>query len=813
MPGPVVAQQPTQVSDQETLARTAVAAALPEPSTPMHFRVDLPHGSLRGCVVTAELREPVAGATVKLRSLNDCLPAGLTVIDSRDVARTANSGADGAFAFAELPGGAYELLASTANGRSAKIRMAIGEGEQQVTLALAHPDPLRGLVVVKVVDPNRLPVEGADVTIAAVDADGDAIGWNGKPPIMGRTGRDGVFRFEDPSLEQIGAGLVLARCGDRVGICKKVDDWVRASVEVVVDQPGILVGSLVGLPGHDWSEGTVTLHALFGAGVAQGLDWATVRTHPDREGSFRVEGLPAASYQLELDADGVARVLPAKRGGNAAMSRYPWEAAAIRIAAGATTATTVAVGAAAKLRGLVFDAGAAPVAGAEVTVRWRADFGSVALYSHWRAPALRSQASSPFTCMTARTDAHGRYEFSQLQPGVHDVMVTRSGLGMDARPCIALAAGGTVELQHRLVVGGMIHGIAGRDRVCVRDASGSGCLQSLESRHGFRLAGLAPGSYVVGYRTGAGIDDFEPVRTVGVAAGEAVWVDLRQANSCIVDGTLFAEGEPLAGIEVGFDDAGPADAFTGADGSFSVAVGDMVVANTVVLHFSHRAVGIGETRLSGPFAATRHLGSIVLQARRVEVRVLDEEGQPVEAAIEMSGRQLRVPGGLLREQWVRMGELEVCSQIHGGETPGIAVSRSQLTVQIPATGAVPAIVIRRQPTGAARVRVVDADGAAVVGAGVKIVEWDRQGPPPEETAGFYARSGRGRTAFGWTDRDGLAIVRDLHAVPVLVYLWELQGRRYDYKSYDSWTIVPPPADQIVTVRAGETAEVTLRLPR
>src|SRR5204863_1887266 len=128
----------------------------------------------------------------------------------------------------------YELRAVAADGRRGRDTVAIGEGESDLALELAAPDPYRGLIVVKVVDPDRQPVAGAEVTAAVCDRERGAIGWNGTPPIAGRTGRDGVFRFDDPDrLERMLYGMVLARLHDRVGLATvNGQPWA----EVVVDR-------------------------------------------------------------------------------------------------------------------------------------------------------------------------------------------------------------------------------------------------------------------------------------------------------------------------------------------------------------------------------------------------------------------------------------------------------------------------------------------------------------------------------------------------------------------------------------------------
>lgn len=101
--------------------------------------LSLPAGSLKGAVLDAKTRQPVAGATVALKG-----PEG--------TAATLTAGLDGTFARAELPLGAYALRVSAPGFEVSELRAEIkGGGDRPLLVALT---PLPGVLSGRVTGPG-----------------------------------------------------------------------------------------------------------------------------------------------------------------------------------------------------------------------------------------------------------------------------------------------------------------------------------------------------------------------------------------------------------------------------------------------------------------------------------------------------------------------------------------------------------------------------------------------------------------------------------------------------------------------------------
>jgi hypothetical protein len=541
-------------------------------------------------------------------------------------------------------------------------------------------------VIVKVIDASRTPVEGAAVTLALICTQRGPVGWNGTLPVQGTTDRDGLFTFDDPAaVGRVNGALVVARKGDQCGSARiglSRDGASRTFVEVLVGKPAAIAGCITGGGVLDWSTSRVNLYLSLDYGsVVPELSWARFSVHPDPSGSFRCEGLPNGEYQYELaDAPGVIRRLGDRSAGIQKT---------VQVAAAGTAVITIPVEAAAVVRGRVTDGEGGPVDGAEVTAQLQMGYSSTILFRHREPQATRVQTSGIFTRITVRTDVDGRYELAQLVPGAYDLLVARVGLGMDARPGLILRVGEPVILEHRLIAGGMIRGISGDNSwVCLREAAANGCVHALGKRAAFQIAGLAPGRYDVGYWSGD--TAFHFVRTVTVEAGKASWVDLRQPDSCVVCGALFSQGTPMCGVEVS---AGRVSTITAGDGTFALAVGDIAVGRARAgLTVRHNGVRIKDCSFTGSLAGRLQLGSIEIAAHRLQIRVLDVDGQPVRAILTLYEgyavpEPMVVDNGVLEDQWVHPGELHVEARLADG-----TVIRKDLS--IPTVGEPAPVVLR-----------------------------------------------------------------------------------------------------------------------
>lgn len=845
---PVVVPAEQARADEPLVVRAPVAESTAKPEAAAGADLQAPRGSLSGRVLDEDTRLPVAGATVELRArapATDMAPSSAASTTSARK-RTATTTAGGAFAFPDLGAGAYELAARDENGRARFTTCAVGSTQEVVDLLLRPPHAWRGLLVVHVVDVAGADVPDAAVQVVATCTRRGAVGWNGTLPIEGRTDREGVFQFHDPErLELVFEGMATARSRDgRVGrtvIARPEHRGYSPRVRIVVDRPGEVRGELSGLLGRRWSGTKVRVHPTWVYGALRpGLRTGVATVPVSAAGTFHVEGLEAGRYAFELlDAPGVRCVYA-----DFERQQYGQFLPVVLVPAGQPTSVSIAVAAAARLRGRVVDENGQPIEGAEVVAaacvlpevdpRAAAFLGARARKPDpdlviWRQPVLdvEDDAASFHLASATRTDGRGEYQLTQLQPLAHDVWVSAPGCARDLRLGVVLSEGGETTLEHRLVRGGSIHGVAVEDvMVGTRRAiAGAPLLVVQPSAGAFTVAGLEPGEHEVGYWQSE--RRWIPVRRVRAVAGESIWVDLRREAAVSVQGTVLVQGEPAAGIEVA---CRRAVARTAADGSFRLSLDEAGVAGIGGrLTFRHRGLFLSSRDLTEEVLPDGiHLGSIPLEARCIDLRAIGVDGRPAAALLRLEGRGIlqsheppvAVPAadGELREQWFPLGAHEVSAQFADD-----AVARAAVTVT-PDEPAGP-IVLRAQPGGRLALRVIDARGRPVGGVTVDVFAWGRNTPAPDSGARLCA--GRDPEAGQWfvhTDRDGAAMVR-VPAGPVLAFVAQLEGgmERFGYDdppaaaarapSPGVWTgnLGLPPAEAVVDVQPSAVSRATLVL--
>lgn len=345
--------------------------------------------ALEGTVVDDATGAPVANAQVRVAR-----PA---------LAAEATTDAEGRFG--PLPGGGLGervLVAVTADGRApilepVHLRMP---GTQSVLLRLRESAPWTG----RVLDGDGRPVAGAEV---GYTSDGIAVALRG-----GRTTTDdqGAFTLPPPPVPAPGRRVVLvARAGDALGaVALRPDQVPPAPLDVTVLRGATVTGRIVDSEGQGlagvgvrltpaWSEvpraarpspATSRLHA-FNAVGNEGLATATAA-----DGSWRLDGVPAGTFQLRLRRDGVLhareeRILVDARGGDGG---------------------TVVLDAGHELRGEVVDARGTAVAGAVVNV----------------------QPASGGPRQRTTTDADGAFAVPGLRAGTYTVRALIAGRSGDA---------------------------------------------------------------------------------------------------------------------------------------------------------------------------------------------------------------------------------------------------------------------------------------------------------------------------------------------------------------------------------------------
>jgi len=281
-------------------------------------------GAIAGRVQTAS-GQPVEGAQVQALRLSDAAPAGGDTTD-----------ATGGFRVDGLEGGEYSVAASAPPGRALAAAVRVGDREEAEVVLVLGGDVIRG----RVVDSSARPVPGALVSAAPMDGGGQAAR-------AAATDASGAFRVEGL---QGRAYRVEARAAGRSAVEKRGVP-PGADVELVLADDGAIEGFVWAPTGGSATD--FTLAVVPAAGDAPGSVAGRYRVlrlvSPD--GAFRVEPLPAGSYEVRAAAPGFS---PASQ--------------AARVQAGATTTIDLRLGAGASLRGRVLDAKGAGVAGCRVHV-------------------------------------------------------------------------------------------------------------------------------------------------------------------------------------------------------------------------------------------------------------------------------------------------------------------------------------------------------------------------------------------------------------------------------------------------------------
>ncbi len=503
-----------------------------------------PAGVLRGVVFLPDGATPCVGASVEAvlgpGASPGLVPAGAPTAPPR---RTATDGR-GRFAFDGIPSGAYRVRASGHEGTTATALAAARPDAAWVRLVLA-PDSDRTPIRVLVRGPAGGPVAGARVEFVP---DEDA------PTISAATDAAG-FASLDPGDA---AGVLVATADGAVDwrLVPRPGDAARRPSGETLDfllSPAGAIHGVVRRPTGEPVEGAVVeawrRPILWRGPPSRGLA-ASAAT--DARGEFRMDGASPGIH-----------VLLVRGGGGVALADPPDEPADglrwIRVAPGQDVALALTVVAGGVLVGRVVDETGLPVRAARVEVGLPigAPFGcerTELLGSPlWRLDEpWPDSAAHPYGRRVGATDADGRYRFDGLPAsGAWRFVVSAPGREFDSRPAVAVGAGETVTLSHRLGPAGALEALlppgAAYAVLCEGEETAVAAFVAPNGPAGaVTLAGLAPGRYALVPRSWRG-EGAAAAIPFEVAVGKTTLVDAADRAEGVTRLVLERRGTPVEG--------------------------------------------------------------------------------------------------------------------------------------------------------------------------------------------------------------------------------------------------------------------------
>jgi RNA polymerase sigma-70 factor (ECF subfamily) len=716
-----------------------------------------PLGMLRGVVVRSDTGEPVPAARVAARRSQRPTTSFAPFAASPTAERQTLTGDDGSFVLADLPAGNYDLDAQGPDTLHAWVPVALAETPRDLRIVL-EAKPARGDVQVRVLDTSNRGAAAA-VTLALGSQRAGHFGWDLRPPLQGSSGEDGWYGLRDrPELDPIERGTVLARTADgRVGIAtlKPSAGPAPASSTVVVDAPATIVGRLTGLTSYRG----VGILAHPGETIVFGAECFAVPGEVADDGSFRITGLPASDYRLQVT--GLAR--------RADREQF-WNCPKTTVTAGAVVTSdpaTIPCLAGARLRGLVRDADGRAIDGARITaVRpWINDLTRHLMHHPER------QAARWFHRVRGTTDANGRYEL-RLEPGAWQIVVVAPGHAMDVRLRLPIGDEPSVELEHTLAAAGALAGHT-HNGVLLRHTLQPEVRHSVTNGGVFELGGLRPGRWELG------CDDdgaFTVAATAEVVAGRTTWVDLARGEERVHRGMLLHAGEPLADHEVRIEGGAPVR--TAADGSFTLHH-THIPGDEPDLLVDYR--GLHVTR-------TDQLDGVVeLPGRWLEIETVRADGTRVPARIRIgntwdgNGRKYDVHDHYGRSD--RRGGLD----LPDGHLRFLACDTDDITSVVATfadgsrtrvrVGDASRVRLVHRPAGAVALRAMDAAGHPVAGQRGTALPWGHAHAAPADAATFAAGcADEDEVVVAETDAAGAALLRGVLPGPTLVTVWHAGAR-------------------------------------
>jgi protocatechuate 3,4-dioxygenase beta subunit len=241
--------------------------------------------------VTDEEDRPVAGAQVGLTSDT----SNPMATDGQEPVETA---ADGSFRLDSLPAGARVVLWVQAPG------FAPGNG-RSVEAPTSHPVQIAlqrdGSLAVRVVDLEKRPVPDAHISHVKVSASYQSVAG------LGRTDAEGLFVLK--GLDEEEAAVLVQAAGFRPGLVRipvSADgaDPAGEPAEIKLDRGAALEGRVLDADGNPVAEASVSVLRHPSEPFVGLLPAAT-----DREGRYRLKGVGPGSYDVTVEAPGMAPTL------------------------------------------------------------------------------------------------------------------------------------------------------------------------------------------------------------------------------------------------------------------------------------------------------------------------------------------------------------------------------------------------------------------------------------------------------------------------------------------------------------------------
>jgi protocatechuate 3,4-dioxygenase beta subunit len=253
---------------------------------------------------------------------------------SAEALRKTTTGTDGRFRISPTGGAPYALIISHP-GYRAHRRAGIPETGGEYMIVLMAAPGILGTVRA----PGGEPVPGASVELRS--------GFSVAQRV--RSGPDGAYVFGDVKP---GSFEVFARSpayGWAARPVKIAAGERLTGIDIAFGVPGVVAGAVSG-PGGEPIEGATVTARLTGEGAGLAPPSAAGSSGPD--GGYRIEGLPAGTFEVEAVADGF---VPARAG-------------AVVVSPGATASVDLRLAAGMAISGRVADPAGKPVAGAVVSV-------------------------------------------------------------------------------------------------------------------------------------------------------------------------------------------------------------------------------------------------------------------------------------------------------------------------------------------------------------------------------------------------------------------------------------------------------------
>lgn len=478
---------------------------------------EAPANGIRGRVLDAITREPIADATVTLRSANG------------EILDESWSDADGTFLFSPAP--LARAIAAQAPGYAFASKPVASE---PVLLELDGAVVVTGLVI----DAAGAPLAGAEVWVR------DGEGWRWPAAVSGtvETDQDGRFRVEDaPAGRLFVHARAAAHAPGEVEVGMTGPGRTRENVRIELRDGGVVAGLVLDASGNPVADATV-----LAAARRSGREGPDAPAEPairtDADGRFRFDTLRAGPTVIAARSDDA--------GGTAS----------VEVVEGGRVDVEVRLEPAGAVEGTVVDGAGAPIEGALVR----------AYVAEWRDEASRALGAARMAReeegANATTSADGRFRLTGL--AARRVRITAWSREHGSESDTAEVGARDVVIAIR---GTTVRGIV--ERADGRPLDGPAQVRSVETRRGSRRGVTADPEFSIPIEAGsavlvasaAGFRNGPPVAVTVTEGQTPPYLRLRLGPAGTLRGRLVGDdGRPVAGAHVSV--SGAALDGAGADG-------------------------------------------------------------------------------------------------------------------------------------------------------------------------------------------------------------------------------------------------------